>query len=94
MGDAMDFITPAENSIVVMIHLNKAGKIKNSNTGTLPLIGLGFVKKGVAELVVLEITLDGFKLLERVPGLSVEEIIQVSVAELIKNFDIPEMIIE
>jgi 3-oxoacid CoA-transferase subunit B len=93
MGGAMDLVASAENIIVAMMHVNKAGESKILKKCTLPLTGVGCVKKVVTELAVLEITPNGFKLLERAPGVSVEEIIQATEAELIINGDIPEMII-
>ena len=93
MGGAMDLVASAENIIVAMMHVNKAGESKILKKCSLPLTGVGCVKKVVTELAVLEITPNGFKLLERAPGVSVEEIIQSTEAELIINGDIPEMII-
>ncbi len=94
MGGAMDLVASAENIIVAMMHVNKAGESKILKKCSLPLTGVGCVKKVVTELAVLEITPNGFKLLERAPGVSVEEIIQSTEAELIINGDIPEMILE
>ena len=83
MGGAMDLVASAENIIVAMMHVNKAGESKILKKCTLPLTGVGCVKKAVTELAVLEITPNGFKLLERALGVSVEEIIQATEAELI-----------
>jgi 3-oxoacid CoA-transferase subunit B len=94
MGGAMDLVASAENIIVAMMHVNKAGESKILKKCTLPLTGVGCVKKVVTELAVLEITPNGFQLLERAPGVSVEEIIQATEAELIINGDVPEMIID
>jgi 3-oxoacid CoA-transferase subunit B len=94
MGGAMDLVASAENIIVAMMHVNKAGESKILKRCTLPLTGVGCVKKVVTELAVMEITPNGFQLLERAPGVSVEEIIQATEAELIIKGDIPEMIIE
>lgn len=94
MGGAMDLVASAENIIVAMMHVNKAGESKILKKCTLPLTGVGCVKKVVTELAVLEITPNGFKLLERAPGVSVEDIIKATEAELIINGDVPEMIIE
>ena len=91
MGGAMDLVASAENIIVAMMHVNKAGESKILKKCTLPLTGVGCVKKVVTELAVLEITSKGFKLLERAPGVSVEEIIQATEAELIIEGEIPEM---
>lgn len=94
MGGAMDLVASAENIIVAMMHVNKKGESKILKSCTLPLTGVGCVKKVVTELAVLEITANGFKLLERAPGVSVDSIIKATEAELIIEGDIPEMIIE
>ena len=91
MGGAMDLVASAENIIVAMMHVNKAGESKILKKCTLPLTGVGCVKKVVTELAVLEVTSNGFKLLERAPGVSVEEIIKATEADLIIEGDIPEM---
>ena len=77
-----------------MMHVNKAGESKILKKCTLPLTGVGCVKKVVTELAVMEVTPKGFKLLERAPGVSVEEIIKATEAELIIEGDIPEMVID
>ena len=76
-----------------MMHVNKAGESKILKKCTLPLTGVGCVKKIVTELAVLEITPIGIKLLERAPGVSIEHIIAATEAELIIEGEIPEMII-
>lgn len=76
------------------MHVNKAGESKILKKCTLPLTGVGCVKKVVTELAVLEITPKGFKLLERAPGVSVEHIIASTEANLIIEGEIPEMIID
>ncbi len=91
MGGAMDLVASAENIIVAMMHVNKAGESKILKNCTLPLTGVGCVKKVVTELAVLDITPNGFKLLERAPGVSVEHIIKSTDAELIIEGEIPEM---
>jgi 3-oxoacid CoA-transferase subunit B len=91
MGGAMDLVSSAENIIVAMMHVNKAGESKILKRCTLPLTGVGCVKKVVTEMAVLEITPRGFKLLERAPGVSVEEIVKSTDAELIIEGEIPEM---
>ncbi|MCJ8496722.1 CoA transferase subunit B [Chryseobacterium salipaludis] len=91
MGGAMDLVASAENIIVAMMHVNKAGESKILKRCTLPLTGVGCVKKVVTELAVLEVTPKGFRLLERAPGVTVEEIIKATEAELIIYGDIPEM---
>ena len=94
MGGAMDLVASAENIIVAMMHVNKAGESKILKKCTLPLTGVGCVKKVVTELAVLEITPKGFRLLERAPGVSVEEIIKATAAKLIIDSEIPEMAID
>lgn len=94
MGGAMDLVASAENIIVAMMHVNKAGESKILKKCTLPLTGVGCVKKVVTELAVLQITPQGFKLLERAPGVSIEHIIASTEAELIIEGDIPEMRID
>ena len=94
MGGAMDLVASAKNIIVAMMHVNKAGESKILKKCTLPLTGVGCVKKVVTELAVLEITNKGFKLLERAPGVSVEEIIKATEADLIIEGEIPEMQID
>ena len=91
MGGAMDLVASAENIIVAMMHVNKAGESKILKKCTLPLTGVGCVKKVVTELAVLEITPKGFRLVERAPGISVEDIIKATEAELIIEGNIPEM---
>ncbi len=91
MGGAMDLVASAENIIVAMMHVNKAGESKILKRCTLPLTGVGCVKKVVTELAVLEVTPKGFRLLERAPGVTVEDIIKATEAELIIEGDIPEM---
>ncbi len=94
MGGAMDLVASAENIIVAMMHVNKAGESKILKKCTLPLTGVGCVKKVVTELAVLEVTPKGFKLLERAPGVSVDDIIKATEANLIIEGDIPEMKID
>ena len=94
MGGAMDLVASAENIIVAMMHVNKAGESKILKKCSLPLTGVGCVKKVVTELAVLEVTPKGFKLIERAPGVSVEDIVKATEATLIIEGDIPEMKIE
>ena len=94
MGGAMDLVASAENIIVAMMHVNKAGESKILKKCSLPLTGVGCVKKVVTELAVLEITPKGFKLVERAPGVSVEDIIKATEADLIIEGTIPEMKID
>ncbi|AWG20731.1 succinyl-CoA--3-ketoacid-CoA transferase [Flavobacterium faecale] len=94
MGGAMDLVASAENIIVAMMHVNKAGESKILKKCTLPLTGVRCVKKIVTELAVMEITPNGIKLLERAPGVSIEHIIAATEAELIIDGEIPEMVID
>ncbi|SHH07857.1 3-oxoacid CoA-transferase subunit B [Flagellimonas flava] len=91
MGGAMDLVASAENIIVAMMHTNKAGKSKLLKECTLPLTGVGCVKKVVTNLAVMEVTQDGFKLLERAPGVSVDEIVVATEGKLLVEGEIPEM---
>ena len=91
MGGAMDLVASAENIIVAMMHVNRAGESKILKKCTLPLTGVGCVKKIVTEMAVLEVTANGFQLLERAPGVSVEDIIKATEADLIIEGEIPEM---
>jgi len=91
MGGAMDLVASADNIIVAMMHTNRAGESKILKKCTLPITGVNCIKKVVTNLAVLEITNKGFKLLERAPGVSVEEIISATQANLIIEEDIPEM---
>ncbi|PJR03074.1 CoA transferase subunit B [Avrilella dinanensis] len=94
MGGAMDLVASAENIIVAMMHVNKHGESKILKQCTLPLTGVGCVKKVVTELAVMEVTPNGFKLLERAPGVSVEDVVKATEADLIIEGDIPEMQID
>jgi len=91
MGGAMDLVASAENIIVAMMHTNRAGASKLLKTCSLPLTGVGCVKKIVTNMAVLEVTPKGFKLLERAPGISVEDIKNATEGHLIIEGDIPEM---
>jgi len=91
MGGAMDLVASAENIIVAMMHSNKAGESKILKECTLPLTGVGCVKKVVTELAVLEIKDGKFHLLERAPGVSIEEIIAKTEGDLIVPDFVPEM---
>lgn len=94
MGGAMDLVASAKNIIVAMQHVNKAGESKLLPKCDLPLTGVKCVKKIVTELAVLDVTPQGFKLLERAPGVSVEDIKKATLGKLIIEGDIPEMIID
>ncbi|MBT8265540.1 MAG: 3-oxoacid CoA-transferase subunit B [Bacteroidia bacterium] len=91
MGGAMDLVASAENIIVAMMHTNKRGESKLLKQCSLPLTGVGCVKKIVTNLAVLEVTPQGFKLLERAPDVSVEDIKAATEGHLIVEGDIPEM---
>jgi 3-oxoacid CoA-transferase subunit B len=91
MGGAMDLVASAKNIIVAMMHSNPKGESKLLPKCTLPLTGVKCVKKIVSDLAVLDITDKGFKLLERAPGVSVEEIILKTSGKLIVDGEIPEM---
>lgn len=91
MGGAMDLVSSAENIIVAMMHTNKEGESKLLRRCTLPLTGVGCVKKVVTNLAVLEVTGEGFKLLERAPGVSVEAIEQATEGRLMVPASVPEM---
>ena len=91
MGGAMDLVASAKNIIVAMQHVNKAGESKLLPQCSLPLTGVRCVKKIVTELAVLDVTPAGFRLLERAPGVSVEEIRNATAGKLIIEGDIPEM---
>ncbi|SIQ97459.1 3-oxoacid CoA-transferase subunit B [Chryseobacterium sp. RU37D] len=91
MGGAMDLVASAENIIVAMMHVNKAGESKILKKCTLPLTGVNCVKRVVTELAVLDVTPAGFKLIERAPGVSVENIVKATEADLIIDGEIPEM---
>ena len=92
MGGAMDLVASAENIIVAMTHTNKAGQSKLLKRCTLPLTGVGCVKKIVTNMAVLEVTEKGFKLLERAPKVSLEAIINATEGNLIIEGTIPEMV--
>ncbi|MGO1751908.1 MAG: 3-oxoacid CoA-transferase subunit B [Psychroflexus sp.] len=93
MGGAMDLVGSAQNIIVAMMHTNKAGKSKLLKSCTLPLTGVKCVTKIVTNLAVLDIVDGKFKLLERAPGVTVEEIKKATEGDLIVEGDIPEMVL-
>jgi 3-oxoacid CoA-transferase subunit B len=93
MGGAMDLVASAENIIVAMMHTNREGESKLLKHCSLPLTGVGCVKKIVTNLAVIEVTNQGFKLLERAPGVSVDHIKNATAGKLIIDGDIPEMVL-
>ena len=94
MGGAMDLVASADNIIVAMMHTNKAGESKLLEQCSLPLTGVNCVKKVVTNLAVMEILPEGgFKLIERAPGISVEQIIKATRGKLIVDVEVPEMVL-
>ena len=91
MGGAMDLVASAKNIIVAMMHTNPKGESKLLASCSLPLTGIGCVKKIVTELALLEVTDYGFELVERAPGVSTEEIRKRTAGRLVINKEIPEM---
>ena len=91
MGGAMDLVASAENIIVAMMHTNRTGESKLLKKCSLPLTGVNCVKKIVSNLAVLEVINNSFKLLERAPGVSIEEIKNATEGNLIIEGDIPEI---
>ena len=92
MGGAMDLVASAKNIIVAMMHTNPKGESKLLSHCTLPLTGTRCVKKIVTDLAVVDITESGFKLLERAPGISTDEIRSKTEGKLIVEGEIPEMV--
>lgn len=93
MGGAMDLVASAKNIIVAMMHTNPKGASKLLPSCTLPLTGVQCVKKIVTELAVLDITEEGFKLIERAPGVPVDEIKSKTAGRLVIDGTIPEMVV-
>jgi 3-oxoacid CoA-transferase subunit B len=92
MGGAMDLVASAKNIIVAMMHTNPKGESKLLPQCSLPLTGVRCVKKIVSDLAVIEVTGEGFKLLERAPGVSVEEIKSKTAGKLVVEGEVPEMV--
>ncbi|MCT6699519.1 CoA transferase subunit B [Rheinheimera sp. 4Y26] len=92
MGGAMDLVAGAQNIVVTMTHADKYGSSKLLDACTLPLTGVGCVKKIVTDLAVLEVKDGAFHLLERAPGVSVDEIQQKTAGKLVIKGEVPEMV--
>jgi 3-oxoacid CoA-transferase B subunit len=94
MGGAMDLVASAKNIIVAMQHCSKEGASKLLRKCSLPITGLGCVKKIVSDLAVLDVLPSGgFKLLERAPGVSIEQIKNATEGKLFIDGEIPEMVL-
>ena len=91
MGGAMDLVASAKNIIVAMMHTNPAGESKLLPSCTLPLTGLGCVKRIVTELAVLDVTSEGFQLIEKAQGVTIAEIHQKTSGKLVIKGEIPDM---
>ncbi|WP_462181212.1 3-oxoacid CoA-transferase subunit B [Pseudoalteromonas gelatinilytica] len=91
MGGAMDLVAGAKNIICTMTHANKHGESKLLTECSLPLTGVGCINKVITDLALLEIKDGAFHLLERAPGVTVDEIIAKTQGKLIVSGDIPEM---
>ena len=91
MGGAMDLVASAENIIVAMMHTNKKGESKLLPNCSLPLTGVGCVRKIVTNLAVMDVREGSFHLVERAPGVTVEEIVEATAGALVVPEDVPEM---
>jgi 3-oxoacid CoA-transferase subunit B len=94
MGGAMDLVASAENIIVAMMHTNRAGESKMLEACSLPLTGVGCVKRVVTNLAVLDIQDGAFHLVERAPGVTVDEIVSATAGKLVVPTEVPEMRID
>ncbi len=93
MGGAMDLVASAKNIIVAMMHTNKKGESKVLPECTLPLTGVNCVNRVVSNLAVMDITPDGFRLIERAPGVSIKEIENCTAGRLVIDGSVPEMVL-
>ena len=93
MGGAMDLVASAENIIVAMMHVNRKGDSKLLPKCTLPLTGLGCVKRIVTELAVVDVHKNEFLLVERAPGVSIKQIQEATAGKLYIPIEVPEMIL-
>ena len=93
MGGAMDLVASADNIVVAMMHTNRAGESKLLSSCSLPLTGVACVKRVVTNLAVLDIKDGAFHLIERAPGVSVQDIIEATEGKLIVPSEVPEMMI-
>jgi len=93
MGGAMDLVASAKNIIVAMMHTNKKGESKVLPKCTLPLTGVNCVNRVVSNLAVMDITPDGFRLIERAPGVSIKEIQDSTAGRLVIDGSVPEMVL-
>ena len=93
MGGAMDLVTSSNNIIVAMTHTNRQGQSKLLKRCTLPITGVSCVKKIVTDLAVIEVTSKGFKLTEVAPGVSEDEIINSTEADLIIDKNLRTMVL-
>ncbi len=91
MGGAMDLVASAENIIVAMMHTNKKGESKLLPNCSLPLTGVGCVRKIVTNLAVMDVREGSFHLVERAPGVTVQEIVEATAGALVVPEDVPEM---
>lgn len=94
MGGAMDLVASAQNIIVAMMHTNKKGESKILKKCSLPLTGVGCVTKVITNLAVLEIKDNTFHLIERAPGVSIEDIKNATEGQLVVPNNVPEMILD
>ncbi|MEP5765142.1 MAG: 3-oxoacid CoA-transferase subunit B [Halieaceae bacterium] len=92
MGGAMDLVAGADNIIVTMTHASKSGQSKLLSECTLPLTGKGCIRRVLTDLALLDIEDGKFVLRERAPGVSVEEIVNLTAGELLVPDDVPEMV--